>query len=819
MNRSTLLLTTTIAGALLCTSSAYPAGEPLLDAPWRAFDVGDHPTCAPVAISLDDANADGIEDILALRAFFSGPGLSVLFGAGDGIFEPEVIYELGFGDELGDLALEDIDVDGDLDAIATVPGNAGTDSRVVLWRNNGDGSYAAPAFFLAGEGPIGVAVADFTGDGFPDIITADYGFGGTNDTMSLLVHNGQTGPAAAFLPPVHFTTGENSRRVAAGDLDADGDLDVVVGRSDFDTGVFGLSVLFNDGAGSFGPPTHYDQLPGAFRRSPAVALADMDNDGDLDLLGGGATNGSPEYGIVSIRLNNGSGVFGPPATYNLAPGTFTPHTIATSDLNGDGRLDVLVSTPSGRANDGFNVMLSTGKSGYLPVVRYEAAKQTYDLLTYDADGDGDKDVITCARDSSVITVHRNLGSGTFRVLTRNELGFITRDLVEGDFDQDGDLDLVAGGFDDVFLLRNNGDATFPPAQHVDTPFPPDDILLADMNNDGWLDLVLRATSFAVALNDVHGGFLPAVVTPVAAQKGQIGVFDLDNDGDLDVICTNPGGGVLLFRNNGNGTSYTLMNIIAEFHGPSFGVGGGDLNHDGNVDLLFNNSLGITVYLGNGDFTVGGPLPTGDYGYPFIVHDLNGDGELDLSYKRPSPSSGTTEVATMLGYGDGGFAFPSILPGPVGLEFGATSDVDVGDITGDGIPDVLFTNNAPNDVCVFPGVGNGDLLAQDRYGAGYGASNSAIGDFDGDGLNDVAVVISLPPIGLYDAVVILRNVDTNESIPGDVDGDGTVGILDFLALLAAWGPCPAPCPPACFADVDGDCTVGILDFLILLANWS
>ncbi len=55
--------------------------------------------------------------------------------------------------------------------------------------------------------------------------------------------------------------------------------------------------------------------------------------------------------------------------------------------------------------------------------------------------------------------------------------------------------------------------------------------------------------------------------------------------------------------------------------------------------------------------------------------------------------------------------------------------------------------------------------------------------------------------------------------GDLDGDGSVGILDFLALLAAWGPCPAPCPPSCLGDLDGDCSVGINDFLILLANWG
>ncbi|MHC4127606.1 MAG: choice-of-anchor B family protein [Planctomycetota bacterium] len=58
-----------------------------------------------------------------------------------------------------------------------------------------------------------------------------------------------------------------------------------------------------------------------------------------------------------------------------------------------------------------------------------------------------------------------------------------------------------------------------------------------------------------------------------------------------------------------------------------------------------------------------------------------------------------------------------------------------------------------------------------------------------------------------------------SVPGDIDGDGTVGVNDFLLLLAGWGPCPDPCPPSCAADFDGDCTVGVNDFLILLANWG
>ena len=55
--------------------------------------------------------------------------------------------------------------------------------------------------------------------------------------------------------------------------------------------------------------------------------------------------------------------------------------------------------------------------------------------------------------------------------------------------------------------------------------------------------------------------------------------------------------------------------------------------------------------------------------------------------------------------------------------------------------------------------------------------------------------------------------------GDIDGDGIVGIVDFLLLLADWGPCEEPCPPSCAADLDQDCMVGITDFLLLLANWS
>ena len=72
--------------------------------------------------------------------------------------------------------------------------------------------------------------------------------------------------------------------------------------------------------------------------------------------------------------------------------------------------------------------------------------------------------------------------------------------------------------------------------------------------------------------------------------------------------------------------------------------------------------------------------------------------------------------------------------------------------------------------------------------------------------DYVLTLSGPPCGAGGLVT------------GDLDGDGVVGITDFLALLAAWGPCPDP-PDPCPADLDADGIVGILDFLILLANWT
>ncbi len=115
-------------------------------------------------------------------------------------------------------------------------------------------------------------------------------------------------------------------------------------------------------------------------------------------------------------------------------------------------------------------------------------------------------------------------------------------------------------------------------------------------------------------------------------------------------------------------------------------------------------------------------------------------------------------------------------------------------------------------------GNGGFVMNGIDPGDFAGRVSGAGDVNGDGLADVIVgAHGADPAGnsyAGESYVVFSPV-----IPGDLDDDGSVGIIDLLLLLGAWGPCPERCPPFCTGDIDGDCTVGIVDLLILLANWS
>src|SRR6478752_6237157 len=749
----------------------------LFEASWRGFDTGIFGQgFGPQSFALGDLDGDGDVDILVGDSFFGSPGVSVLKNNGDQTFAAPVYYSAPLNEVVGEVALSDFDSDGDLDAFATIRGDFDQMTKIKVWRNNGNGTFAAPIEFPTGQGPAGIVIADFTGDGKPDVITANYG----GSSISLLRHNGLIGGAAGFLPPVSFDATNHAEKIAAADVNGDGILDVVVGET-VDIGPLAtLAVMINTGNGSFAAPVIYDAAPGGRFGSTAVALADLDNDGDVDLIGGGLySSGSIDNGAVTIRRNNGSGTFGSAEIILFTNPNYVsnPKELTTGFINGDGFPDIVAAVPSGRAIEGFVVVNSNGSGGFNTPVYYEASQQTFDVAIVDLDGDGDGDVITVAKSSAAVTVHQNLGNGSFQVLPRYEVASLSDAVESADIDNDGDIDIVVNGEVDIAsndavvkILKNNGNGTFAPAIDYTPARNFADMKLRDINGDGFVDLIFAPDGnfpsyhFGTALNNGNGTFAPTVVTNVfACGEGTIDAADLDHDGDLDIVLTEEetcqGGEahIFVFRNDGNQNFVRMPDIALPGRLPH-GLALAEVTGDSNIDVITVLSDGMGVFPGNGNLTFGAPIISTTAPFRFKMADFNGDGLLDVGMIMQQESFGTDTIATALGNGNGTFQAIRTQTGSSVLEnLRISDDLETGDLNGDGTPDLLVFNYASNDVSVFIVNPDGSLRPHQRYGIGNTPILGTLADFNGDRRLDVAASIGLPPSGLHNAIVLLRNV--------------------------------------------------------------
>jgi FG-GAP-like repeat/FG-GAP repeat len=759
------------------TSQGTPLAfvQSLFQAPWRGFDTGIFDSgFGPASFALGDLDGDGKPDILVGDSFFGSPGISVLKNNGDQTFAGPVYYSLPINQVVGEVALSDFDFDGDLDAFATIRGSFDDMTKIKVWRNNGNGTFAAPVEFTTGQGPVGIVIADFTGDGKPDIITANYG----GFSISLLRHNGLSGNSAGFLPPVNFNTTNRAEKIAAGDVNGDTVLDVVAGGQTGTGFAASLAVMINTGNGNFAAPVVYDAAPDGRFGSPAVALTDLDNDGDLDLIGGGDyENGSIDNGAITIRRNIGGGNFGPAQVIlfdNFVP---TPKEITTGFVNGDDFADIVAAVPSGRAIDGFVVVNSDALGGFNTPVYHEASQQTFDVAIVDLDKDGDGDVITLANSSAAVTVHESPGDGSFPLLTRYEVASLSDAVERADIDHDGDIDIVVNGEVDIAsndavvkILKNNGNGTFAPATDYTPARNFADMKLRDINGDGFVDLVFAPDGnfpsyhFGTALNNGNGTFAPTVVTEVfSCGEGTIDAADLDGDGDLDIVLTEEETcpfvepHIFIFRNDGNQNFVRMIDIVLPGRTPN-GLALADVTGDGKIDIITSLPDGMGVLPGNGNLTFGAPIISTTAPYKFKMTDFNHDGLLDAGMILQQDSFGTELIATALGNGNGTFQAVRTQTGSSVFEnLRISDDIDVGDIDGDGTPDVVVFNYASNDVSIFLCNPDGSLRPHQRYGIGNTPQFGTIADFDADGRIDIAAAIGLPPSGLHNAIVLLKNV--------------------------------------------------------------
>src|SRR3954447_5118259 len=285
---------------------------------------------------------------------------------------------------------------------------------------------------------------------------------------------------------------------------------------------------------------------------------------------------------------------------------------------------------------------------------------------------------------------------------------------------------------------------------------PNQIVTGDFNLDTKPDLAVANSSsnnVTILLGDGMGGFTPAPGSPVTVHQTpkSVAVGDFNNDGKPDFVADNfIGGSVSVFLGDGAGGFIEANNSPVAMAGGPIYVATGDFNADGLADLATANispaGIGILVGTGNGGFAPApaSPIPDGTNTFPqgLAVGDLNGDGRPDIAVANHMSST----VSVLLGSGSSGtVGFLQAVGSPFPTANGPTAgngpaNIAIGDVNGDGKPDLATANDSSNNSSVFLGNGLGRFahIAGSPFSAGSGSLGVATGDLNGDGRADVAV---------------------------------------------------------------------------------
>jgi hypothetical protein len=407
-----------------------------------------------------DFNGDSIPDI----ALTNSPGgaesstVSVLNGNGDGSFQTPVIY--GVGDAKA-VAVADLNNDGALD-FAVVAARLAT-----IFLNKGDGSFLGSP---VGEDPSFVTVGDFNGDGIPDLAVAN----GYSNTISILLGNGD----GTFQPAKNYDVGRNPASVAVADLRSNGIQDLVVADISSST----VSVLLGNGNGTFHAKKDYqvNSLPAS------VTVADLTGNSVPDIV-----VATKAVGTVSVLLGNGDGTFQAARDFPAGPSAVS---VTVGDFTGDGNLDLAVANSI--ANNGtISVLLGNGNGTFQPPVSYPIGAYPYAVVVQDFNGDGTLDLaVSSLENKGTVSVLLGNGNGTFQAKRDYAAGNVGDGggLVAADFNADGIPDLAVTNVnpDPVSVLLGNGDGSFQSPVTYSDGAGSGSVAAGDFNSDGAPDLAL-----------------------------------------------------------------------------------------------------------------------------------------------------------------------------------------------------------------------------------------------------------------------------------------------------------------------------------------
>ena len=625
-----------------------------------------------------------------------------------------------------------------------------------------DSVFVASPLLPAGDWSRQVAVADFNGDGKPDIVSFNSHY--TAQSVAVLLGNGD----GTVQPPVVTTVDADS--MVAGDFDGDGKADLVLGRAPS-----GGVTLLGNGDGTFQDPIPLPQdAPGYF-----LAAGYFDDDSNLDLAGDG----------VKVLLGNGDGTFGSPVAYPAGNGAGS---VAAGDIDGDGKVDLV-------AADGFgnivSVLPGAGDGTFGSPVQTVVGQSMSDLHVADVDGDGNADVVLIT-DAQIAVLFGN-GDFTFEAARVYAAGPSAMGVTAGDLYGDGvDLDLAATSAADpnfgtpgrVEVLRNLGNRTFAASREYlfpSGPTPPDS---ADFDGDGKADVVAGSlgASAVVAMMNLGDGTLAAPLLKGAGNGSVQALGDFNEDGILDLAVS--GVGIAL----GNlDTTFTPVSASPDFFVPS-PAGVGDFNGDGHLDVVglangqFNHQF--VFFAGHGDATFEPPVLISVPGQSstvtsVVIADFDADGKPDVAFSEGTAFSSTGQITVLRGDGQGGFQLTAAMAVNDSLFAGLVA----ADFDGDGFPDIAtaggdaFGGNA--ELLVLRGRGDGTFdLPLVKPLNGFAAALS-VGTFRQPDREDLVLRLDNQTVLLKDNSDLtfadpepIADVRAQASAVADIDGDGKLDLI-------------------------------------------
>src|SRR5262245_8246989 len=697
------------------------------------------------------------------------------------------------GDGADSASSADVDGDGDQDLVTS-----SFNDNTIAWFENLNGlgdTWSKHVISTTAMGAYWSFAVDLDRDGDIDVLSASF----SDDRIVFYENNGASPPGwSAF---VISSTADGARSVYAADVDGDGDIDVL------SASLIDHKIVWYENTGSvrFGWLTHTISVAGVAARS--VYAADVDGDGDMDVLGAFADSKQIDW------YENQGGVPLVFSAHNITTTADGVQAVIAADLDDDGDMDVLSAsnvddTIAWYENDGLIPPTWTKRT--ITTTAFSA----WDVRAADLDMDGDLDVVSASSADNKIAWYENDGASppTWIPRTISTLAQSARSVVAADIDTDGDPDVISASFnDDKFAFYENltihRSAQFLEQRVVSTAV---DyawwVYAADIDGDGDLDtLSASAQDNKIAWYenlDGAGNFGPQhVITTSALSARSVFAADVDGDGDIDALSASVDDDKIAWYENldGKGVLWST-HVISTVAGGAVKVIAADVDRDGDTDVLSasNYDSKIAWYENlNGSGTswtehVVSTLAAG--AWDVKVADVDGDGDVDVL-----SASGADNRVTWYQNMDGVGVTWDVMDISTTVQYALS--IAPADIDGDGDIDVVATSYTDAKVTWFENLnGAGTSWANHLIGtAPQGAWMSTVADLDNDGDLDVVSVFypdhevvwfqNLDGLGTFDPPsLIAYSLYLFGTTTGDIDGDGDQDVVTASGNdLVAWYP--------------------------------